>query len=1064
MKILIKNRHIKYKYILLPINIKNIKVSLLTMLLILGTTVSIFAVDNESIKITGTVLTEQKEPIVGAVVAIMDEKTGMNTSIGTVTNIDGQYSISVPAGSSIRFSFIGYESFTIKVESAKTINVTLKEKNNSIDEVIVTGYGTVSRKNLTTAISKVKTDDIEKSANSNVTQLLVGRAAGLQATIASAQPGGYVEMSIRGGGTPVYIIDGVMMPHDSQESGSGVSSTVIPNNINRGGLAGLNPEDIESVEILKDASVAIYGIGAANGVVLITTKKGRAGKMKVGYDGSFSTVSNYKYLQPLNAQQYMGLVNVFSKEQYLYFNNMFPYGTNADDGGWSSTYSEMDIANAKTTNWRDYVLKDGSISNHTITISGGTQTLSYYFSGNYFKQEGTVSNSSMERFVARGNISAQLNSIIRLTTAFNLNENRYDNGLVGGSTNGRGNQAAGALGSALAYLPNLPLKDENGNYTTYLNIPNPVAIQEIQDMTTSNGSYINFNLDIDIIKNMLSAKLLYGYNREASRRSVFIPDDIYWDQMFKSRGNLGYDNRRNQTMEGTLTFNKSISELLDVNAVAGMGRYLNNHDGMNVAYDGIYNTIGNDNLNAISGTVSPGSRRSAAERRSQFGRVNFDVLDRYVLAATLRRDGTDKFFPDKKYAFFPSVAAAWKLSNEDFMKQISWIQLLKIRASYGKTGLDNLGTVLYGSYGPAENHVMFNQNGTKYVPVIINGADYPNVTWQKTTMKNIGLDFSIFDDRISGFVDIYQNDISDMLGNANSKALDMFGTFPINGGHQTIRGWDATLNTKNIVSKDFTWNSMLTLSRYSAIWKERMPNTTYTEFQTRVNEPVNVLYYYQTDGIINADKSNMPASQPAEAQIPGYPIIVDRNGDGEISVADVKLINNVPTIYFGFDNAFTYKNFDFNIFIYSQLGIQKYNYRYSWLAASSLANQNTSSNIYAYDIWNSQNNTNGTIPGIAWSLASVSLPGSANTDIGYEDASFIRVRNITVGYNFTSRVLGSFGKYICNLRLYLDAQNPITLTKFEGNDPEIITGGEYISGKAEYPQTRTFTIGIKASF
>ena len=1060
MKHLFQHRFVKYNDIIRPVIIKRSKtaLTLVAFLLCAFTTLPAFAADHKPVTITGRVLDEQGEPMLG--VTVIQE----NNKVGTVTSVDGQYSISATEGNSLRFSFIGYIPYTVTVKSQKVINVTLKENQTSLNEVVVTGYGSVSRKNLTTAISKVKTDDIEKAANSNVTQLLVGRAAGLQATVASAQPGGNIDISIRGGGTPAYVVDGVMMPSGSQESGSGGGVTVIPNSVNRGGLAGLNPEDIESVEILKDASVAIYGIGAANGVILITTKKGKEGKMKVGYDGSYSFVSNYKYLDPLNSQQYMGLVNVFSKEQYLYNNKMAPYGSTAYDNKWSQAYSASDIANAQTTNWRDNVLKNGSISNHSITISGGTKALSYYFSGNYFKQEGTVTNSTMDRFTARGNIAAQLNSFVKLTTTFNLNDNSYHNSTVGGSSNGRGSQAAGALSSALTYLPNIPAKDANGNYSVFLNVPNPIALQDLQDQTASNGSYINFNLNIDIIKNMLSAKLLYGYNREASRRSVFIPDNLYFDQMYESRGNLGIDNRKNQTMEGTIAFNKSFDQLLNIDAVVGMGRYIDNYDGMNVAYDGMYTAIANDNLSAATGAITPGSYRTAFERRSQFGRVNFDILDRYVIAATIRRDGTDKFFPNKKYSFFPSVSTAWKMSNESFLKGISWLNLLKVKASYGETGLDNLGTALYGSYGPWGTQIMFNQNNTKFVPVIQNGSDYPNVTWQKTVMLNLGLDFSIFKDRISGGIDFYQNNVTNMLDYANTNALDMYATYPINGAYLRRHGWDATINTKNIISKNFAWNSVLTLSKTDAYWKERMPNTAYTEYQQKVNEPYSALYYYETNGIINADKSNMPASQPANAQIPGYPIIVDRNGDGKITVADVKMTNNVPKLYFGFGNTFTYKNFDLDVFVYSQLGLKKYNYTYSWLSGAQLANKNSNENTYAYNIWNSQTNPNGTYPGIAWDLASVALPGNAGTDIGYENASFLRVRNITLGYNITSNMLGAASKYISNLRFYVDAQNPLTITSFKGTDPEVVTGGAYKSGKAEYPQTRTFSVGIKASF
>lgn len=987
------------------------------------------------------------------------------TTVGTITDAEGKYNLAnVPTNGTLQFSFVGMKTQEIKVGNQSSINVILEDETIGLDEVVAVGYGTTSKKNLTTSISKVKTDEISKAANSNMSQMIVGRAAGLQATVSSAQPGGKVDISIRGASNPIYVVDGIVMPANSLEGQSGGTVTVVPNAVNRSGLAGLNPEDIESVEILKDASASIYGIGAASGVILITTKKGKEGPLKVSYDGSYSALENYKYVEALNAQQYMNMVNIFSKEQYLYNNQMGPYGTKAYDNNWKTPFSQSEIASAQTTDWRSKVLRSGSIANHNITVKGGSKVLNYYISGNYFNQDGTVSNSSMERYALRSNTVFQVNSFTKLTSTINVNRNNYNNSTVGGTSNGRGAQASGALTAALTYPSNIPVKDANGIYSVFLNVPNAVSMEDMIDRTNTNGTYMSFAADFDIIKNMLTAKLLYGNNQESSRRNTYIPSTVYFDQMYKSRGNLGEDNRLNQTFEATMAFNKKLTSFLNVDAVIGVGKYKNSYNGMNVAYDGQHDAIQNDNLGSVTGVISPGSYRAADEKRSQFIRANFDILDRYIIATTIRRDGTDKFFPDKKYSIFPSVSVAWKISNENFMKSISWINLLKLRASYGETGSDNLGTKLYGTYGPSGSQVMFNGNSTIYIPIIQNGLDYPDVSWEKTTMKNIGLDFFLLKDRISGNFDVFRNDITDMLGTANTAGLSMFGTFPINGAHQRRQGWDAALNTKNIQTKDFTWTTALTLSRYNSLWIERMPNYDYNTFEKHPVVEVNARYYYQTNGIINADKSNMPASQPLAAQKPGYPIIVDRNKDGAITTDDIVRSNEVPKLYFGFGNTFNYKNFDLDIFLYSQLGVHKYNYALDWASPLNLANQNSNSNTFADRIWNSQTNPNGTIPGIAWNLASVTLPGGAGTDIGYQDASFVRVRNITLGYNISGNKLGQVGKYISSIRIYADAQNPIVFTKFEGFDPEVYSGGGYKGGKAEYPQIRTFSLGVKLSF
>ena len=1008
--------------------------------------------------VTGIVVDEESNPIIGATVAISGQKSG------TVTDINGKFSISVDPNKTLEFTFIGFVTTKVAVKNQKTINVVLREDNQVLNEVIVTGYGAVSKKNLTTSIVKVKADDVPKAATSNMSQMLMGRAAGLQATVSSAQPGGAVNLSIRGASAPIYIVDGVMMPTTSLEGSSGGSTTVVPSSINRSGLAGLNPDDIESIEVLKDASASIYGIGAANGVILITTKKGKEGKLKVTYDGSMSSVRNAKYLEVLDAKEYMQNVNLFGKEQYMYNKGMGVYGNKTYDNGYSPAFSDNAIAAAQTTNWRDMVLKNGSISNHNITLQGGTKALSYYVSGNYYRQVGSVANTDMERFTLRSNVISELTSFLKLTSSINVNRNNNNNGTVGGSSNGRGSQAAGALAAALNYPTNLPLYDSNGAYSIFLNVPNPIGMMDITDRSQSNGTNLNFTVDVDIIKNKLAAKLLYGYNNETADRGIYIPSDVYYDQMYKSRGNLSKNARQNTTMEATLSYNQEFGKDVKFDAVVGMGRYYNKSNGMNVAYTDINDVLGNDNIGAATGTVTPGSFRTADEKRSQFARASFDLFDRYVIAGTLRRDGTDKFFADRKYAFFPSVSLAWKIFNESFMKDIEWVNLLKLRASYGVTGNDNLGSSLYGSYAALGSHVMFNQNATTYIPFYLVSKDYPDVTWEKTIMKNVAIDFSIFNDRISGSFDYFQNDITNMLGTANSNGLSMFSTYPINGGHIRRYGWDATINTKNITTHDFSWSSAITLSHYNSVWKERFPNYDYAEYQVTKNEPVNALYFYRTNGIINADKSNMPASQPASCQVAGYPIIKDLDNDGAITVKDVDMVNVVPALYWGLGNTFTYKNWDLDVFIYSQLGLKKYNYSYAWTDGTQLANQTSNQSTLINKVWNSQSNTAGTIPGIAYNLSSVSLPGSAGTDIGYEDASFVRVRNITLGYNFTNKNLGSLNKYINSARIYVDLQNPFTFTSFTGFDPEVVTGGSYKSGKAEYPQTRTFSIGVKVSF
>jgi hypothetical protein len=382
---------------------------------------------------------------------------------------------------------------------------------------------------------------------------------------------------------------------------------------------------------------------------------------------------------------------------------------------------------------------------------------------------------------------------------------------------------------------------------------------------------------------------------------------------------------------------------------------------------------------------------------------------------------------------------------------------LKFRASYGVTGSDNLSTTLYGTYDPLVYIVIFDNNTSRYVPISNSGLDYPNVTWQKTIMQNIGVDFYLFKNRVSGTIDIFSNDIKDKLGNANTAGLSMYSTYPINGAKQRRKGWDASLDTKNIVHKNYSWSTLLTLSHYKSLWMERMPGYDYNEYEKRGQVSTNARYYYKTDGIINSSKSNMPAYQPAAAQYPGYPIIVDKNKDGQITTDDIYFLDSTPKIYLGFGNTFSYKNIDFDIFMYSQQGIEKNNGALS-TSPMELANENSNSTIYAKEIYHSEINPNGRLPGVARNLASVSLPGGAGTNVNYQNASYIRARNITLAYNFRGRQLGSLGSLISNARVYLDVQNAFTITKYEGFDPELNNSDN------AFPQTRTFSLGLKLSF
>lgn len=1014
--------------------------------------------ENVTFLLKGRVTDNSGQAIIGASVLMK------GTTTGVITDLDGNYSIRVRKGDELVFSSLGYVDYEYKAGSLAVVDITLEEDAELLEEAVAVGYGTTLRKNLTTSVATIKTENISKGATSNMSQMLMGKAAGLRANISSPQPGGNVDISIRGGGTPIYIVDGIMMPDGSLEVGHGTIET--PNSINRAGLAGLNPGDIESIEVLKDASAAIYGINAANGVILITTKKGAEGSPRVSVETSYSFVRNYKYLQPLSSEEYMNFANIFSKESYLLNHEMMPYGVNEYDGGWSPVFYPDQIASATNTDWLDYILRPGSINNHSISITGGSRYVKYYIGGNYYDQVGTVINSNMRRYTLRTNLSAQVFPFMKINTILNINSNRFVNSNADGG--GAGGVGKDALQSALMFPPNYQVYDSDGNYMRYRSTANPAEMKMYSDNTSTSGWYANISADINIYKDILILRGVYGLNRESAKRSLYIPTDMLWYEVSGiSRGHIGDAERDDQTIEGMLMYKQNFSDIVNVEAVLGMGIYNQSGSSLEVDYKNANDNIGPDNIAAAEGPFTPTSSKWANEKRSQFARVAVDVLDRYVVSGTVRRDGTDKFFPGKKYAWFPSVSVAWKLSNEPFMKNIGWIDLLKIRASYGVTGRDNLGTSLYGLYSMAPSYVKFDNNTINYIPYIKSGADYPDVTWEKTIMKNIGIDFHFMKNRLWGSVDVFRNDVTDLLGNAPGEPLSMVGTRPVNYGHYYRSGVDVALNSLNIKSTGgFTWSSMLTLTHYNMYWLERTENYDYQEYQIREREPMNANYFYHVTGIINADRSNMPESQLSlgeNSQKPGYPIIEDRNKDGIIGVEDIYMDDVLPKISIGFGNTFTYKNFDLDIFLYGQFGATRYNYAFQWANAGTLSySPPQNSNQYAYRLWNSQTNTDGTLPGIA-TTRSDALPGNAGWDLGRQDASFVRVRNITLGYNLDGKLLGKvLSKRIEGIRIYFDAQNPFTFTTFSGVDPEIYTGNS--SSPAGYPMVRSYTIGAKFNF
>ncbi|WP_157565770.1 SusC/RagA family TonB-linked outer membrane protein [Mucilaginibacter arboris] len=1001
------------------------------------------ALAQQGISVTGTVTSKEDATTLPGITV-----TVKGTTRGTATDAAGKYNISASAGSTLVFKGIGYETREVSV-TGPVVNVILETHQHGLNEVVVIGYGTTTRQNITTAVTKVDPKDVPQAANSNIQQLLFGRAAGLQVSQASAQPGGGINLSIRGRGNPLYVVDGILYPGDALEPGNGTIASET-NGVNRSGLAGLNPEDIESIEVLKDASAAIYGVNAGNGVVLITTKKGKAGRLNISYNGSYSFEKNYPYLQPLNATQYETLYNQLISD----------YTT----GTKPTPFTPAQIAAAGAgTNWLDQIFRTGAINNHQLTVNGGSDKVTYYFSGGYYNETGTLIHAGLTKYTGRANLSFNLAKFLTLNTNFTGSNNSYLNSSSGGQTGGSGSQGFGMIQAALGYPAYVPVRDANGNYSRFGVISNPVSLGDIQDNTYSHSLNANISADIKIIPGVLAVHGLFGDLYENANRDFFVPSTVYYYQTYQSRASQNFSNRENQTMEATITFKKDIGSALNLDAVAGMGQYRNTYGAFGSQGAGAPDAFGTSSLISETANVGISSGKTASKTRSYFGRASATFLNRYLLTASFRYDGFSYFFPQNKYAAFPTVSLGWKINEEAFLKNSTVISQLKLRASYGTTGSNNIGTAAYGLYASDGNILYFNNGGSTAATIARTAIDQPNLTWQKTINKDLGLDFGFFKDRITGSADIFKDDVTNLLRNNGPTApLSFLSSAPVNGGHQVRQGFDIGINTQNVQIKNFSWSSIINVSHYVYKWKERfvydiLGSYGGVQYQS-ATDPVNERYYFKTNGILQVGQA-VPASQPSAggARLPGAPIFVDANGDGKLDGNDIFKLNPDPKLNVGFGNNFHYKQFDLSIFFYSQFGGKATNYNYAWADPTNIISSTQSGTIQALDVYTSAN-TSGTRPGVNYVESATGLP--QGSDINIVSTNFVRCRNLTLGYTFNSRFLNKFTK---SVRVFADAQNLFIITNYKGVDPEV-SYANVKGGYAPYPMFRTFSFGLKAGF
>lgn len=1050
-----------------------------------------FTIEGKTISITknkaiqesfsGTVTDSNGQALSGVTVTIK------GSTIATSSDQSGKFTINAKPNDVLVISSLGFESKEITLGSSRNLApIVLQESANQIEELVVIGYGAVNRKNVSGAVASVKGSEIAAvSTTSNFTQGLQGKASGVQVLQSTGQPGANASVKIRSNPSNasagvLYVVDGVPVNGGASIPNSPVSTQ---GNQDVSPLNFINTNDIESIEVLKDAaSASIYGARAGAGVVLITTKRGKTGAPKIDYTGSYAFQQADKMYEVLDTRTYMEQVNKIGLERWMQNNKIAPYYGAVDAASlpaYKPRYTADEIANTPMMpNAMEGVHRDGYTTQHNISLAGGTDNTKYFVSGNYFDQKGVLIASGMKRYNFRANFDQQITSKVKTGISATMSDGKILATGTGGS-----NEVGGVLTAALYHPANLPLQNADGTYPInpkYPNLPNPLSYQEVTNDLKTFRLLTNAYLSWEIIEG-LTAKGMYSYDRSTSERDVYIPRTYLIGERTGGLANISKNDAGIKLLEYTLAYNKMFGSDHRVDGVLG---YSYNQFKTNSVSAGNQNFPTDAFLYYNLGVgqspkPSVGSGTSEKTIASYFIRGIYTYKDRYTLQASLRRDGASNFAENKKWGYFPGVALNWIISEESFIKDAeSPISFLKLRLSYGETGNSDIASAAQGAYstsfsGGSYNY-LFGDGTTPATGFGVTRLANPELSWEIAREINAGLDFGFFNDRISGSVDFYTKTIDGLLFNVTTPEAYQVNSLTVNSGKTRTDGFDIAVQTKNIVDNSgnngFTWSSNINFSHYLSYWTERAPQTlaTLDRFReaTGKNAVYNGAYGYQSLGIFygnGAAPSHMPNL------LPGSLILQDRASydaegklagpDGIITAADQTLIANLdPKFNFGFGNTFSYKNFDLNIFFsgailkaWSPYGPNRL-FRIASLAAN-MGSFDWNTMPISLDRW-SYDNPNASFPTGLSDAKYATFQN--NSDYWMMNASFLRLRNVTLGYSIPSTWLQN-QKVIKGARISFDVQNPWTITKFPGLDPEL-------NQNNYYPLTSSYVMGINLSF
>ena len=1044
----------------------------MVVLLWLAPALSVMAQDT---MVKGTVIDGSGEPVIGA--SVVD----VATKKGTVTDLNGNFSVSTSARAQLRFSYVGYTSQTVSVNGRKTINVTLREDQKVLSDLVVVGYGQMKRSDLTGSVVSVNDKAIERSVPTSIDQVLQGRAAGVQIQANSGTPGANTSIHIRGINSlnatnqPIFVIDGVVV----EPGGVDTSDPLSSNNP----LASINPSDIVSMDVLKDASAtAIYGSRASNGVIMITTKRGKAGEATITYDGYVGWQEQAKKLDMMNLQEYANHHNARANAGIVASSDAFVNVDALGDG----------------TDWQEALFRRALMTSHNLSITGGTQASTYAISGGYLNQKGIAVGSGYKRLTLRGNTDAQVKKWLKAAISFSLTDSKQE---VGANNN--------LIMNALESQPSVAVKSADGSYDGPDDVWMPVNAIALANMRENFNKKMNFrvsgSLEATLMKGLtLKTELSADYN--LNKYYYYEPDYKFGVLTNSTRtGKWTKTDTKYWSWRNILTYANTFDDVHTVNLMLGQEMSHSHWESQASTATGfLSNSVHDISAGDVSSSTGTGTQVNNS-LFSYFGRAFYSYADRYLVTATLRNDGSSHFAKGHRWGWFPSAALAWKVSNEPFMKNTSdIIDNLKFRFGWGSTGNQNLTDWAYMA--------LLSSKSTPWGTGVItaNNAN-PDLKWETTDSYNLGLDLGLFHNRIEFIFDWYYKKTRDLLlqiplpaylgSSGNGAASNPWA----NVGSLRNTGIEMTLNTVNIDKHGFQWrtNLVFSLNRNKVISLDTESSTIDKTFQvgsdvstvtrTTVGHPIGQFwgykvigrfdkaedfYYKDAEGNVKAVTLPEGSSIAKDKTWIGDYIFEDINKDSKINNEDETFIGNpLPDFTYGIGNTFSWKGFDLTVFFSGSYGndVINYNRRFLEDVRSNSNLLRSAANYAQLGVINSNlpnddyrnlyvvNASSTVLPRLS---ASSTNANNRMSDMYVEDGSYIRLQNVSLSYTLPKAIVRKIK--LENVKVYMNMQNVFTWSKYNGFDPEVgamygdalMTGLDY----GRYPSPRIYTFGLNVSF